>query len=77
MANMGLPDEVLAEMVKVYRSFNNNAQKAAKALGLNYSTFQSRIRAARNKGLFSGHSTGNLAEPKEKVVEATVVVRPT
>lgn len=76
MANVGLPDGVLAEMVKAYEDHNRNARKAARAVGINYATYQSRLRAARDKGIVSGPSTGNAAESGPRVVEATVVVRP-
>lgn len=46
-----LPDELLREMVQAWRAHDCKAHLAAQALGINPKTFDSRLQAARARGL--------------------------
>jgi hypothetical protein len=59
MANPGTPDDVLLETLHVLKKFDNNQAQAAKFLGLDRSTFMSRMKAATLK-----LAEGRLRAPK-------------
>ena len=78
MANHKLTNEQAKEAAEVYEQCGRVAKKAAMQLGLNYATFHSRLRVAKERGILSEvRSVGNQAKVEPRVAEATVVVRPT
>ena len=66
MSRPHLSEEKANEIVIAFHKHFCNATKAAKDLGLTYTTFMSRLRIAKRRGLLS----------KPNVVESTVVLKP-
>lgn len=71
-----LSDELLKETVEYFNKAGGVVAKASKMAGINYSTFCSRLRVARERGLLTKAATIQ-AQQNEQVVEASVVIRPT
>ena len=71
-----LPKSVYENTVRLFNECGKSVTKAAKASGLAYQTYASRLRKARELGLSSDPASSSAKE-KERVVEATVVLKPT
>jgi len=71
MAQPTLPRSVYEETAKLFYSSGKNVARAARAAGLAYNTFSSRIRKARELGIITDQSKNEA-----NIVEAKVVVKP-
>lgn len=71
-----LPRSVYEETARLFYQHDKNVSKAAKEAGVNYQTFSSRLRKAREMGL-ANDPAAISPRGKKRVIEATVVVRPT
>jgi hypothetical protein len=75
MSKPRLPKAVYEETARLFYQYERSLSRAAKASGVTYQTFASRIKRAREMGLITDSAASN-AESIERVVEATVVVKP-
>lgn len=71
MAQPTLPRSVYEETAKLFYASGQNVARAARAAGLQYNTFSSRIRKARELGIITDKSKNEAS-----VIEAKVVVKP-
>ena len=70
-----LPMSVYEETAKLFYQCDRNVSRAARAAGLAYQTYSSRLRKARELGLVTESASGTARE-ENRVVEAQVVVKP-
>ena len=67
-----LPKSVYEEAVKLFYEYDRNVTRAARAAGIAYGTYASRLKKARDIGLLDD----NAGTRAKQVVEATVVLKP-
>jgi len=70
-----LSKSVYEETARLFFENGRNVTKAAKAAGLAYQTYASRLKKAREMGIVT-ESSASSARQEQRVVEASVVVRP-
>lgn len=70
-----LPKSVYEETAKLFFEYGGNVTAAARASGVGYQTYASRLKKAREMGLADKQASSN-AEEKEKVVTAKVILKP-
>jgi len=75
MSKPRLPKAIYEETARLFYQYERSLSKAARASGVTYQTFASRVKRAREMGLITDSAASN-AENLERVVEATVVVKP-
>ena len=71
MAQPTLPRSVYEETARLFYASGQNVARAARSAGLQYNTFSSRIRKARELGIITDKSKNEAS-----VIEAKVVVKP-
>lgn len=75
MPTPSLPDSIYEETAKAFYRNGKSVKRAAQAEGINYGTFTSRLRKARDMGLVKD-SANVEAEKGPSIHEATVVLKP-
>ena len=75
MPTPSLPRSVYELTVELFYQNDRSVTKAARAAGLTYQTYASRLRKARERGMLTD-SANVSAKENEKVVQATVVLKP-
>jgi transposase-like protein len=71
-----LPKSVYEETARLFFEYGGSVTAAARASGVGYQTYASRLKKARELGLADKAASSN-AEEKERIVTAKVVLKPT